>query len=100
MNITKIIAITDLFRKGSAVANKEAWKSGQITASVLGGVVMAGIQVAALSGVGLPVWLNEDVVTAVAGGVVSLVNVVATYVSSEKAGVLPAREQPMQIDGN
>lgn len=90
MNLIKLIALANLFRKGEAVANKEAWKSGQVTATVLGGLVMAGLQTAQAFGYDVP-GIDEDTVTAVAGAVVSVVNIGLTYITSEKAGILPAK---------
>lgn len=91
MNLIKLVALANLFRKGETVANKEAWKSGQVTATVLGGAVMAGVQVAQAFGYDIP-GVSEDAVTAVAGAVVSVVNIALTYITSEKVGILPAKE--------
>lgn len=92
MNMTKLGAIFDLFRKGESVANKEAWKNGQITATALAGVVMAVANVATAYGYALPAGIDPDTVTAIAGGVIGLVNLVLTYITSEKVGLLPAKE--------
>lgn len=90
--MNKIMAIADLFRKGQAVANKEAWKNGQITATALAGVVLAGAQVAAAYGHPLALLVDVDTVTAVAGAVIGGVNLVMTYITSETVGILPAKE--------
>lgn len=91
MNLMKLVALANLFRKGEAVANKEAWKNGQVTATVLGGAVMAGVEVAKAFGHDIP-GVDENVVTAVAGAVVAGVNFVLTYATSDKVGILPAKE--------
>jgi len=89
--MNKFLAILDLFRKGEAVANKEAWKTGQITATALAGVVMAGANVAAMYGHPLPAAIDADTVTAVAGAVIGVVNLVLTYATSETVGFLPEK---------
>ena len=92
MDMTKLVAVLDLFRKGESVANKEAWKTGQITATALAGVVMAAANVAAAYGHPMPAGLDADSVTTIAGGVIGIVNLVLTYVTSEKVGLLPAKQ--------
>jgi hypothetical protein len=67
MNVSKLIAIVDLFRKGSEVSNKEAWKKGQITATALGGVLIAG-------------------------GIIVIVNFVGTLITSSSVGILPEKK--------
>jgi len=93
MNLIQVVAISDLFRKGEAVANKGAWKSGQISATVVGGVVVAAVNVAQAYGYHIPANLDADLITSVCAGLVSVVNVVLTWVTSESAGILPAKEQ-------
>jgi hypothetical protein len=90
--MNKLTAILDLFRKGESVSNKEAWKTGQITATALGGVLMAAAQVASAYGHPLPACMDADTVTAVAGAVIGAVNLVMTYVTSETVGLLPAKQ--------
>lgn len=92
MNLNKILAVADLFRKGSAVANKEAWKKGQITATMLGGAAMALVGVAQAFGYPIPAWVSPEAVEAVSGLAITAVNVVGTYVTSEQVGILPAKE--------
>ena len=90
-SLIKLAAILDLFRKGRSVMDKEAWKNRQITATVLGTVIMAGVQVAKVFGVELPPQLDEDTITLLSGGLIGLVNIVLTYTTSDKAGILPEK---------
>jgi hypothetical protein len=85
MNISTIFAALSLLQKGREVANPEAWKSGQITANVLGGVILAAGAVAKAAGIPLPI--DEASSLTIAGGVIALFNVVATAVSSKRAGI-------------
>jgi hypothetical protein len=100
MNLTKLLSIINLFRKGSAVVDKQAWKNGQITATAIAGAAMAGVQVAQAFGYDLPAGVTEAAVNAVAGAVATVVNIVGTYVTSEHVGLLPAKEElPEKAEG-
>lgn len=81
----KLKALFNLFRKGAAVANPSAWKSGQITATVLGAALIALIQLLGVFGVSIP--MDADTATAIAGGVVAGVNFVLTLITSKHAGL-------------
>lgn len=85
----KLLSIVDLFRKGSAVDDPSAWKNKQISATMLGVAIVAAVRVAKAFGYDLPI--DEDTSTAIAGGIIAAVNVVLTYVTSDKVGVLPAK---------
>lgn len=86
----KIIAIIDLFRKGSAVADKEAWKKGQIGTTVIAGLLVAIANVAAAYGYPLPI--SEDVATQIGAGVIGVVNLICTYTTSESVGLLAEKK--------
>lgn len=91
--MNKLVHILNLFRKGYAVANPEAWKNGQITANLLASVFVSAVAVAEAFGFILP-FSNEEALT-LAGAVlivVGLFNPIATVVSSPKVG-LPAKPQ-------
>lgn len=91
MNLIRLLAVMDLFRKGEAVANKEAWKTGQITVTAVAGLIMALIQVGKAFGYSLPVDVDSDTITAFAGGTLGFINIVLTFITSEKVGILPAK---------
>lgn len=86
----KILAILNLFRKGSAVADKEAWKKGQIGATVVGGAIIAVVQVAGAFGYPLPI--PEDVATQIGAAIIGVVNFALTYMTSESVGILPEKK--------
>lgn len=90
--MNKLLAFVDLFRKGEAVANPQAWKTGQITATSLAGVVLAAMHVAAAYGHPLPAAVDEGVVTALCAATIGVVNIVLTYATSDKVGILPAKQ--------
>ena len=83
----KILALLNLFRKGEAVANKEAWKNGQITVGVLTPFIAALGTVLSYGGITLP--LDETTINILSTGIISLVHVVLTVVTSESAGLAP-----------
>lgn len=90
--MNKILALIDLFRKGEAVANKAAWKRGQITVTALGGVMLAGTQVASAFGYDLPTGVTEETVNYLAAGIIGVTNIVLTYITSDKVGILPEKK--------
>lgn len=85
-----LLALFDLFRKGSAVADPAAWKYGQITVTVLAAALWSLVRFLASAGFAIPI--DETQVDQLAAGILVLVNVVLTLVTSDKIG-LPARTQ-------
>ena len=87
----KLLAALNVFRKGQVVANPTAWKTGQITGSILAGLLAAIVAGAKAFGYELPV--SDDQLLAIGSGIVAVVglflNPAATVVSSDKVG-LPA----------
>jgi hypothetical protein len=90
----KFAALWQLFKVGNAVADPAAWKRRQITVTALAAVVLALVQVVAAFGYQLPV--DPDAASAIAGGVIAVVNVVLTLTTSDKVGI--ARGDAMQPD--
>ena len=83
----KAKAAFTLLQKGKAVADPAKWKSRQITATMLTGVIWAVIQAAEAFGYAIPV--DEATVDSIAVGVLALVNWVLTLSTSEKVGMQP-----------
>ncbi len=83
--MNKLLAIWQLFKQGSSVADAAAWKNRQISVTVLAGVILAVINV--LSSFGLSVPIDVETANAVAGGVIAVVNVVLTLTTSDKVGI-------------
>lgn len=88
----KVIALWRVFRKGEAVANPALWKTGQITVTMVAVLLVAAVQAAA--SFGFEVHADENQITAVAGGVVALVNVLLTVATSKTVGLPPVGESP------
>ena len=85
MNLTKITSVIDLFRKGQVVADPEKWKNRQVTATVLGAVIVAGANTATAFGYPIPV--DIDTANTIAVGLISVFNAVMTYVTTDKIGL-------------
>lgn len=83
--MNKLGAFLNLFRKGAVISDPTTWKQRQVTATVLGSVIMAVVGVAGAYGYNLPI--DNETALAIAGGVLGVVNVCLTYVSSDKIGV-------------
>ena len=77
--MNKLFALLALFRKGNAIADPEIWKKRQVEATMLGGVIVALIQVLQAFGVSLPI--TADDATALAAGLLVLINTCLTYVT-------------------
>lgn len=92
----KLSAIIDLFRKGSEVANAEAWKKGQITANTV--IALLAAIAATARAFGYPIPVDNDGIAAIGGGLFALSNVIFTVVSSSRVGLLAAK--PVQADSN
>lgn len=97
--MNKLFALFGLFRKGSAVANPELWKNG---GAALQAVLVPFL--AALASVVCTIanaycfTLSPEAAAAIAGGVVAVVGVVTTYITSDKVGIPAKPETPANSD--
>lgn len=87
-----LIDILNLFRKGDAVANPEVWKDASNATTLLVPLLMAIVKVAGDFGYGLQ--LTTEEATSIAAGAVACVQFVIHNISSNKAGILPAKSNP------
>lgn len=88
--MNKMIALLSLFRKGAVVAEPSVWKNRQVTATVLGGIIIAFVNVLAAFGYAIPI--GVDAANAIAAGIIAIVNVVLTITTTDKIG-LPEKQQ-------
>lgn len=92
--MSKLIAFFNVLRKGNQVANPTAWKTGQITGSVLAGLLGSIIALAKVYGYELP--LTDEQLLAIGSAIVAIVGLfispAVTVASSEKVGLLPKSE--------
>ena len=89
--LEKLKAFYALFEQGKVVANPAAWKAHQITATMLGGLFIAIVQMLKVFGHELPI--DSDTATSIAGGIIAAVNVVLTVTTSKSVG-LPSTNLP------
>jgi len=87
--VTAIFSVPEVLKQGKMVANPVAWKTGQITASVLSALLITVLNLGRVFGYELPV--TDEQVNIISAGVVTLVGLfvvpVATIASTEKIGV-------------
>lgn len=90
----KLFAFLAVLRKGHAVANPAAWKAGQITGSVVAGLLAAAVALAKAFGYELP--LSDEELLAIGSAIVAIVGLfispAVTVASSDKVG-LPAESK-------
>lgn len=85
----KLLALLDVFRKGKMVANPVAWKTGQITGSIIAGLLASLIALAKVFGYELPI--TDDQVIAIGSAVIAIVGLfispAITVASTDKIGL-------------
>lgn len=82
-----LFSIPEVLRQGKIVANPEAWKNGQITASFLAGFLGLAVTAAKLAGVDL--FVTDEQLVIISTGVLTIFGLfhpVATVASSDKVG--------------
>lgn len=85
----RLSALLVLFCKGAAVADPALWKTRQITATVMTGLIVA--VVAALNAFGVQVPIGDGDIEPLAVAILVVVNTVLTLTTSKHVG-LPAPE--------
>lgn len=86
--VTAVFSIPDVLRQGKMVANPAAWKTGQITASVLSALIVTILNLGRVFGYELPI--TDDQINVISAGIVTLVGLfivpVTTVASTDKIG--------------
>lgn len=98
MLLDKLKLALDLFRKGKEVSNVEQWKLGQVTANMIAVFIIAVIQLVQAFGVEVPI--NNEQVIAISGGLLALVNVVTTVITTKRIGLKEKVEGDTQVKEN
>jgi hypothetical protein len=95
--VKKISAAIQVLRHGSAVADPATWKSRQVAANALLGLLVGGSALASAFG-WIPEPLSQEILMQVAEGavlvVLAVINILATWATSEKVGVGKKPESP------
>jgi len=92
--MNKLLALLNVYRKGECCVHAAAWKNGQITGSVVAGLLAAIVATSKAFGFDLPI-SDEQLVT-IGGAIVAIVglfiNPAITAATSSKVG-LPASNE-------
>ena len=87
----KLLALLSVYRKGECCVHATAWKNGQITGSIVAGLLAAIIALAKTFGYDLPI--SDSQLLTIGGAIVAIVglfiNPAITTATSSKVG-LPA----------
>jgi hypothetical protein len=85
----KLLALFDVFKKGKMVANPVAWKTGQITGSIVAGLLASIVALAKVFGYELPI--TDDQILAIGSAIVAIVGLfispAITVASTNKIGL-------------
>jgi hypothetical protein len=93
-----IVMLLNLLRKGNEVADVSAWKSGQISVNSVGALLLA-VAAVVKHFFGLDLGMDDATALTIGGGVIAVVNVVLTAITSKRAGILPASTAPERPSG-
>lgn len=85
MNIETIARTLALFQQGQAVADPGKWKSRQITATMLAGLIIAAVNIVKSLGYELPI--DADTANAISVTALVAVNAVLTITTSKTVGI-------------
>jgi NO-binding membrane sensor protein with MHYT domain len=87
----KLLALFDVFKKGKMVADPVAWKTGQITGSIVAGLLASIVALAKVFGYELPI--TDDQIIAIGTAIVAIVGLFVspaiTVASTDKIGLQP-----------
>lgn len=93
--ITAIIAI---LQQGATVANPKAWQTGQVTGTILGGLLLAVINALPAFGVAIPFQIDQATANEIGAGVLALFNVAMSAASHPHIGVIPESTEPVKVE--
>jgi hypothetical protein len=83
----KIMDLFKLFRQGEALENADAWIKGQVTATMVAGVLLALDNLVAACGYKVP--LDPASANDIGLGIIAVVNIVLTIVTHKSVGLPP-----------
>lgn len=87
--MSKLLALFNVFRKGECCVHAAAWKNGQITGSIIAGLLAAVVAASKAFGFELPV--TDEQLLAIGSGIVATVglfiNPAITTATSSKVGL-------------
>lgn len=97
--MTKLWMLFSVLRMGRAVADPALWKSRSGLVVGLSALIVALAQVAKVFG--FDAGIDNDVATAIAGGIAAIVGLWSNYATSEKVGLgAPPEPEPNLYDAS
>lgn len=90
--MNKLVALIDVFRKGSAVADPALWKNRSAAVIAIAALIMAAVEAAKAYGYDLPI--DSETALLLAGGIAAAVGLLGNFATSDKVGLLPAKPAP------
>lgn len=82
-------AIIAILLQGVTVANPKAWQTGQVTGTVLGGLILAIINCAHTFGYALPVVIDPATANEAGAAILTLFNIGMSAASHSHIGIIP-----------
>lgn len=87
--MNKLLALLDVFRKGSAVSEPQVWKDRTALTLALTGLILALAKAA--KGMGYDFGIDQESAATLAAGVAVAVGLLGNYATSDKVGILPPK---------
>jgi hypothetical protein len=82
-------AIIAILLQGVTVANPKAWQTGQVTGTVLGGLILALLNAAHAYGFALPVSIDTATANEAGAALLTLFNIGMSAASHAHIGIIP-----------
>ena len=95
----KLLAFFTLFQKGEVIANPEVWKKRQVNVTMIGGFLVALVNLLMVLGV-IAIPVNIDAINTIAGGLLAIYNIVMTYITTDKIGIEKDNDSVPPDEGN
>jgi len=89
--MSKLLALLNVFRFGSEVANPTLWKMGHISGSVVAGLILAMAHFG--DSVGYHVAIDQVAADKIAAAILIIANIFIVPATSKKVGLLPPKSQ-------
>lgn len=83
--VSKVVGIAGLFQKGQAVGDPEKWKTRQISATMISGLLIAVVNLA--KGFGFDIPIDAETANAIGVTALVLINGVLTITTSKTVGI-------------
>lgn len=93
--ITALIAILN---QGSTVANPKAWQTGQVTANIIGGLLLAIVNALPAFHIAIPFQIDQTTANGIGAGILAIVNVAMSAASHPHIGLIAESSENTKVD--